>query len=265
MKKLLAPLFLVLVSGCAVDRVTEDEVNEGLTASTEAELAAQEAGKDMSINLEGTAMPIPASESMRLEQGRDGAFTIAGGSKWKEVAPGVFEGDTEGGAIQLIAGAEGHKRAIAQAEAEISSLYDRVSERGEDDASTLKAIQQKELLLGSLKSAQATANLSEPPSAASCSINIYNGPSSTLPFGLPVGAAAIAQISCTGGCAAFTVTAEAITNFGTTGPVSQTNNSVCAALWTAGMAKNGTSGASCKGITNVTPPNVTMSSTFACN
>lgn len=262
MKKLLAPLFLVLVSGCAVDRVTEDEVNEGLTASAEAELAAQEAGKDMPINLEG-AMPIPASESMRLDQGRDGAFTITGGSKWKEVAPGVFEGDTEGGAIQLIAGAEGHKQAIAQAEAEISSLYDRVSERGEDDASTLKAIQQKELLLESLKSAQSTTSLSEPPSAASCNISTYIGPNTPLNIGLPPGGAALAQISCSGGCAAFTVKAQVGTNLG---PFAvQGSNTVCADLWTLGAAKEGTPGASCNGSVNMTPPNVTVSKKFLCN
>lgn len=263
MKKLLAPLFLVLVSGCAVDRVTEDEVNEGLTASTEAELAAQEAGQYSIIDLEGE-MSIPASESTRLEQGRDGTFAIAGGSKWKEVAPGIFEGDTEGGAIQLIAGAEGHQRAIAQAEAEISSLYERVSERGEDDASTLKAIQQKELLLESLKSAQSTTNLSEPPSAASCNISIYNGPSTPLGLGLPPGAAAKADIYCTSGCATFTITAQATTNFGAT-PVMQQTSNVCATTWTFGVAKEGTPGASCKGAVNVTPPNVTVSKNFACN
>jgi len=71
----------------------------------------------------------------------------------------------------------------------------------------------------------------------SCNVGLYAGPSGPV-SGIP-GAAALAQSSCTGGCASITVRSQACCNGACTPLSISTNNAVCSTPWTAGVIRQG--------------------------
>lgn len=215
-----------------------------------------------SIINESGPLSIPTQGGMLLQRtGKGEALSVAPGAGLKETAPGVWEGD---GASRVVVGVEGHRWAIEEAKKNLADLYERsaVQEDGEPDAAVMKAIQQSEAGLKNLEDtaiAIASAN-ADVPSAVSCNVGFYTGPSSAITGSY--GAAALTQVSCSGGCQTFTISAQACTDYGC-GPVGSSSNYVCASQWTFGMAKNGTPGASCSATTTISP-GVTSSWSGSC-
>jgi hypothetical protein len=227
----------------------------GCMASSEPDPSTDSA-EEAIINESGP-LSIPAQGSMLIER-KGEALSIAPGSTMKETAPGVWE--NEDGASRIVVGVEGHQWAIEQAKKDLAELYERSSAQADDDSegAVMEAIKQNEAHLKGLEDtaiAMASA-VSATPSALSCNISFYTGPSS--PFTGTYGAAGLTQVSCSGGCQTFTISAQACTNYGC-GPVGTSSNYVCANPWTFGMAKGGSYGASCSAATSISPPGITSS------
>jgi hypothetical protein len=99
-------------------------------------------------------------------------------------------------------------------------------------------------------------------SATSCNVSLYTGASSAVTSPPILGAAALAQVSCTGGCSTFTITSQACCA-GVCTPVATQSRLVCQAAWTAGSIRQGayTSGSA---VVSASPPGVSQSSAFTC-
>jgi hypothetical protein len=213
---------------------------------------------------ESGPLSIPMQGSMLIERKGEGeALSIAPGSAMKETAPGVWV--NEDGASRIVVGVEGHQWAIEQAKKDLADLYERSSAQadGENDGDVMEAIKQKEAHLKGLEdtaSAMASA-VGTTPSALSCNISFYTGASS--PFTGAYGAAGLTQVSCSGGCQTFTISAQACTDYGCS-PVGTSSNYVCANPWTFGMAKGGSYGASCYATTSISPPGISQSWSGTC-
>jgi hypothetical protein len=211
-------------------------------------------------------LSIPAQGGMLLERTGEGdALSPARGAAMKEIAPGVWESESGDGASRIVAGAEGHQWAIEQAKRDLEGLYERSGAQGDSEAdpAVMDAIKQNEAHLKTLEDAaiamaSATGNA---PSAVSCDISFYTGPSS--PITGAYGAAGLTQVACYGGCQSFTISAQACTNYGC-GPVGTSSKFVCSTPWTFGMAKGGTYGASCSAATSISPPGLTASWSGPC-
>lgn len=233
---------LALMAGCVASQEPDS------TIDTAKEVLVDENG----------AMPILAQSEIQLERTAEGeTLALAPNAAWKELAPGVFENDAEEGANRIVIGAEGHKWAIEQAETELSNLREQSELQTDDDQATIEAMKQIEVQIANLqKTAQNIAATPGTPQAISCNIGFYTGPSS--PIAGYYGAAALAQVSCTGGCQTFTVSTQACTNFGCT-PVYASSRFVCSTPWTYGVSKSGSYGASCSSAASVSPPGIMSS------
>jgi hypothetical protein len=236
----------------------------GCMASSEPEPSTDSA-EEAIINESGP-LSGPMQGNMLIERKGEGeALSVAPGSTMKETAPGVWENETEDGASRIVVGVEGHRWAIEQAKKDLADLYEQSSAQAdrENDGAVMEAIKHKEAHLKGLEDtaiaiASATGNA---PSAVSCNISFYTGPSS--PFTGASGAAGLTQVSCSGGCQTFTISAQACTNYGCS-PVGTSSNYVCANPWTFGMAKGGSPGASCYATTSISPPGVSQSWNGSC-
>jgi hypothetical protein len=236
----------------------------GCIGSEEPE-SSTDAAEEALINESGP-LSIPAQGSMLLQRTNEGeSLSAAPGGSLKETAPGVWENENEDGASRIVVGVEGHTWAIEQAKKDLAELYERSSAQqdADPDAAVMKAIQQNEAHLKNLEEtatamASATANT---PSAVSCNISFYTGPSS--PITGSYGAAGLTQVSCSGGCQTFTISAQACTNYGCS-PVGTSSSLVCASPWTFGMAKGGTYGAACSAASSISPPGITSSWSGTC-
>ena len=167
---------------------------------------------------------------------------------WTAVAPGVWR--SASGAKQLIIGAEGHRWAVEQTEAELARLY----EKGGDMA----AIEHEEALLRMQQNALETAANG---TQANCDIALYTGPASTL-FGV-IGGAALAQLSCTNGTLPFTVESQVCTDSTGCGPVHAytAEPDSTPRLW--GSVRSGLG--FCESAVLVTPPGVVQSNRYLCD
>ncbi|MDI1442452.1 hypothetical protein [Polyangium sp. 6x1] len=208
---------------------------------------------------ESGALSIPTESEMRLERTGEGeALSLVPNAAWKELAPGVWENGAQDGGSRIVAGAEGHKWAIEQAEKEISELQARSASQAEEDPAVNDAIEQLQAQLANLQ--EAAQNIAAAPVGTnltvSCDIAFYTGPSS--PYAGYYGAAALAQVACTGGCQTFTISAQACTNFGCS-PTYSSSRVVCSTPWTYGVTKSGTYGASCSSAASVSPPGIMSS------
>jgi hypothetical protein len=234
----------------------------GCMASSEPD-PSTDIAEEAIINESGP-LSIPMQGSMLIERKGEGeAMSIAPGSTMKETAPGVWE--NEDGASRIVVGVEGHQWAIEEAKKDLAELYERSSAQADNDSegTMMEVIKQKEAHLKGLEdTAIAIASATGPaPSAVSCNISFYTGPSS--PFTGTYGAAGLTQVSCSGGCQTFTISAQACTNYGC-GPVGTSSNYVCANPWTFGMAKGGSYGASCFASTSISPPGISQSWSGSC-
>ncbi|MDI3287810.1 hypothetical protein [Polyangium sp. 15x6] len=224
-------------------------VMAGCVASSEPEEAIDSATE--ALIDESGARSIPGQNEMQLERTGD-SLALVPNAAWKELAPGVWENGEQEGAGRIIAGAEGHKWAIEQAEKELSELQ----AQAEEDPAANDAIERLQAQLANLQ--ETAKNIAAAPASltVSCNIGFYTGPSS--PVSGSYGAAALAQVSCTGGCEMFTISAQACTNFGCS-PVYSSSRFVCSTPWTYGVTQSGTYGASCSSAASVSPPGIMSS------
>jgi hypothetical protein len=226
----------------------------GCVASSEPDSAIDSA--EEALVDESGALSIAVQSEVRLERANDGeSLSLVPNAAWKQIAPGVFESDAQQGASRIVLGAEGHDWAIAQAEKELSGLRARAS-NAEEDLAASDAMQQLEEQLAKLKETAQNIAAGPAPQALSCNIGFYTGPSS--PYTGSYGAAALAEVSCSGGCQTFTISAQACTNFGCS-PVYSSSRFVCSTPWSYGVAKGGSYGASCSSAASVSPPGITSS------
>ncbi|MRG98057.1 hypothetical protein [Polyangium spumosum] len=229
-----------LMAGCMDASLGPDNVQESLIDESE-------------------ALAIPTGSEMRLERTGEGeALSLVPNAAWKELAPGVFENGAEDGGNRIVVGAEGHEWAIEQAEKELSELQARSAAQVEEDPAVDDAIEQLQAQLANLQetaksiaAAPVDTNLT-----LSCNIGFYTGPSSAVSG--YYGAAALAQVACTGGCQTFTIAAQACTNFGCS-PVYSSSRFVCSTPWTYGVTMSGSYGASCSSAASVSPPGIMSS------
>lgn len=94
----------------------------------------------------------------------------------------------------------------------------------------------------------------DPSAQVSCTLAFGQGPLSVILPGQPSGVAALAQVTCTGGTAAFTVQSQACVNGGCTPVVTHTNAAVGATPWTAGVLVTAPAGLPCTASNTVIPP-----------
>jgi hypothetical protein len=194
----------------------------------------------------------------------DPAFSLVGGHDWRVVAPGVWElPSVDGaGAERIVAGEEGHRWLLEQADAELDALYERLDREDETPelAGKIAAAEEKR------ETAQrAMMAVTGGPSSltVSCNIARYTGASSYVTSPPVFGAAALAQIVCSGGCQTFTVTSQACCSTGCSSAPAATRT-VCSTPWTAGTIRLG-SGFGSASVT-VSPPYITQSNPgFVCN
>lgn len=232
-------VFVAVMAGCMGSPESESDI----------------ANVEEAIVDESGAMPVAMQSEIQVaRQADDEAFALVPNAAWKEIAPGVFEGNAEEGSSRIVVGAEGHKWAIEQAEKEISNLREQSGLQADEDPAVIAATKQ---LAGLKNTAQ---NIAAPPvgapQAVSCNIGFYNGPSSSVTG--YAGASALAQVSCSGGCQTFSIATQACTNFGCTG-VYSASRYVCATPWTYGVSRSGSYGASCSSAASVSPPGITSS------
>lgn len=178
-------------------------------------------------------------EAVRVQVGQlpDGSFGVLDGARGQEIAPGVWEVETEEGLIQqVIMGAEGHQWLIEQMTAQLDDLYGQLHTETGHEAAIGEQIAAAEAAI--VAAERSLTDLAQPGNVRglSCSVGLYAGPSGPV-FGVP-GAAAFAQSSCSGGCATITVRSQACCN-GACTPLSIATNTVCAPLWTSGVIRQG--------------------------
>lgn len=97
---------------------------------------------------------------------------------------------------------------------------------------------------------------SDPTAQVSCTLAFGQGPKSVILPGQPSGVAALAQVTCTGGTAAFTVQSQACVNGPCTPVVTHSNPAVGATPWTAGVLVDAPAGLPCTASNTVIPPSL---------
>lgn len=216
-----------------------------------------------SLTVDTSSMPLIASgTSLKLERAAGATdFTVVDAKGWKQVDSGIWEHEESGIKQQLAVDAQGNRTLIARAQKELEALY---AKRDAGDRSVQGRIAQQEESLGNLgMTSQALAAQPVSAVAVSCNFGLYTGPSSAVTSPPLLGAAALGQIVCSGGCAAFTVKTQACCS-GSCTPLNTFSNTVCATPWTAGTLRAGSGFG--MATANVTPPNFTqVGSSFICN
>lgn len=245
---------LAFSAGCASS--TPDE-NQNLNPSLDEESIIVNGEGQSDIEMKGAA-------SIRIERrSADDDFELIGGdSTWRSPSPGVWEVPGGDGQPQhIVVGKAGHEWLVKQLTAEVEALEERASTL--ETADTREELEQQIGALQQLiEDAQVQAIQQPPPSAVSCNIKMYIGPSGPITSPSIMGAASLGQIVCSGGCVSFTITAKACCS-GYCGSAAQ-SRTVCDGMqWTAGVIRQGSGPGS--GMVNVNPPNVTGSNSgFSC-
>jgi ribosomal protein S16 len=203
-----------------------------------------------------------ASELRIVRHAGEAAFQMAPNPSWREIQPGVWESRDGEAKRQVVVGEAGHRWLIEQSLQRIQEAGTRPD--GSADEVLLQQISQMENLSALAKSMEADegeAGIS--PFSVFCDISLFTGASRAALSPPANGAAALARIVCSGGCATFTVTSQACCAGSCTGPNVQ-SNLVCSTPWLAGSVRNGRgTGAA---TVNVTPPDQTQSnSSFSCD
>jgi|JI10StandDraft_1071094.scaffolds.fasta_scaffold04989_9 hypothetical protein len=242
-KKLATFLISCTLLGGACDSDLAPEVAHNAAAVTQVELSLGEAIREMDCASEANVAvddldisPIDEAVQLRMGELPDGTFGVTEGSGGRAIAPGVWEVETEDGLLQqVIIGAEGQQWLIGQMTAELDGLRGKVSEAGHEGGLS-EQIAAVEEAIATAKSSLNDLTHSGGVQAPSCNIGLYAGPSG--PVSGVAGAAALAQSSCSGGCATITVRSQACCS-GACTPLSIATNTVCASTWTAGMIRVG--------------------------
>ncbi|WP_437313521.1 hypothetical protein [Sorangium sp. So ce385] len=239
--------FLGASTGCAVSSSAPASENDSET---------------FVVNEEGQAALPGAALSIERRAGAS-SFSLAQGAGWRSVAPGVWEVPSEAGSAErIVVGEDGHRWLLEKTEAELKELVAALD--GEEARPGLAeqiaaAEERREAAERSMFEAAGVSSAM----ALSCDIYRYTGASSLVTSPPTFGAAALAQIVCTGGCATFTVTSTACCSTGCSSAPAATRT-VCSTPWTAGTIRQGSGIGSAS--VNVTPPNITQSSSsFVCN
>lgn len=200
---------------------------------------------------------------MRIERrAGEPAFSLMEGSDWKTVAPGVWElPSKDGNAQRVAAGEAGHRFLVAQADAELDALYARRDAEAMTPEIAEKIANAEEMRATAQESMKRAAGDTQ-TLAASCNFSLYTGASSPVTSPPVAGAAALAQVVCSGGCVTFTVTSQACCGGFCSGSTAFTRT-VCGTPWTAGTVVSG-AGLGFATV-NLNPPNITQSSSnFFC-
>ncbi|GAB4520175.1 MAG: hypothetical protein Tsb0020_38800 [Haliangiales bacterium] len=145
--------------------------------------------------------------------------------QWSQAAPGVW---SHSDGTRLIFGAEGHRWAADELEAELDALYAA-------DAS-MDVVAAKEAALDQRLAALDKASGEEIRTEVSCNVAMYTDISS--PITGFVGGAALAQISCTNGTVAFTVDSMVCTSTGCSSNSQTAVPDSIPRIW--GVARSGT-------------------------
>lgn len=227
----LAALFVTCtLLGSACDH----EIVPELTDAAEPGLSGQ-----ASVLLNGARLdPIEEAVELRMGPLPDGSYGVLGGADGRLVAPGVWEVEAKDGFVQqVVVGQEGQLWLLEQMTAELDALRDRLgAETGQEDALREQIAAVEEAIATTTSSLDELTTGPGGVQAPSCNISLYAGPSGPV-SGIP-GAAALAQSSCSGGCATITVRSQACCN-GACTPLSIATNTVCASPWTAGVIRQG--------------------------
>ncbi|UQA62786.1 hypothetical protein [Polyangium aurulentum] len=180
-----------------------------------------------------SALDVQGSVGMRIEREEGGALSLVGMPGWRAVAPGVWE-SPDAGDTRMVVGEEGHRWLAEKLRGELDTLEARAAASTSDELLEEQIVaKQQELDAAQVAMSSAIAPTTN---AVSCNLTLYTGPSS--PFTGTAGAAALAEVSCSGGCMYVTITAQACCAGICTPKVAQ-SNSVCATPWTAGMIRSG--------------------------
>lgn len=178
---------------------------------------------------------LPASGSLRVQ----GDSVQILGDGWQAASPGIWQK----GEHRIIMGAQGHQKAVADAEQSLAAAR---------AGGSADLIRQNELNLQSLQTAAAASKKETDPSQqATCNINFILGPSGPI-FGV-VGVVGATEISCSVGTQVFTTQSQACSDLGCS-PVVTYTNTVGLTPWLSGVIQPGTAGAACVSVTIPTPP-----------
>jgi hypothetical protein len=238
-------------------------ISAGLLAGC-ASAPAPEASEDNAVVVNELATaPLAGDSELRVERrAGESAFEMVNAPGWRTIQPGVWEHGEGESKRQVIVGEAGHQWLAEQTTQQIDALQAKI--KGGDPAESLsQQIEQLEQVNARAQTALAgEREIKAPtPSAASCDLSLYTGPSG--PVFAVSGAAALAQAVCSGGCVAFTVTSQACCA-GVCAPLTTQTNTVCSSPLLMGSLLQG-SGFGSASVT-ITPPSISQSNaSFLCN
>lgn len=208
---------------------------------------------DQAWNLEGAVQ-------MRVERAEGGELSLLDAPGWRKLAPGVWESPDQEG-LRMVVGEEGHRWLAESVNADLDALLAQAAVLGTSDKLLEEQIVAKQRELDAASAGLASA-LTPTANALSCNFSLYTGPSSPVTSPPTAGAAALAKVTCSGGCLSFTITSQACCANTCTPSVAQTNL-VCGTPWTAGVLRYG-SGIGYASV-NLNPPNISQTnSSFYC-
>lgn len=237
-------------------------ISAGLIAGCAA-TSAPDVGDDVVINELATA-PLAGVVEVRVERrAGESVFEMVDVPGWRAIQQGVWEYGEGESKQHVVVGEAGHQWLAEQTTDQIDALQAHVE--GSDSAeSLLQQIEQLEQVNDRVQTALAGEREVAPPSfATSCNLSLYAGPSGAVTSPPLIGAAALAQVVCSGGCSTFTVTSQACCS-GVCTPVAAQTNTVCSSPWLAGSIRAGV-GVGAAAV-NLNPPNITQSNgSFSCN
>lgn len=238
----------------------------GLFAGCAATPTTDDNSSDVVVD-EPAAAPLAGASEVRVERrAGEESFELVNAPGFRALTDGVWEYGEGESAQRVVVGEAGHAWLAEQTTRQIEALRSQVD--GSDHAGS--ALQQIDRLEQVREQAQAAlvserARSKSPVSSltTSCNLSFYTGPSGAVTSPPVTGAAALAQIVCSGGCVAFTVTSQACCG-GLCTPVAAQTNTVCSSPWLAGSIRSGFGSGSA--LMNINPPNSTQSnSSFVCN
>ena len=201
---------------------------------------APESDEETNVSVDELHMsPIEEAVQLRMGQLADGTFGVIEEAGGRAVAPGVWEIETDDGLHhQVIQGVEGHRWLVEQTTAERDVLRGKLDTGAGDRDELLEQIASAEEVIANAQTAMKESTESFILPAVTCNVGMYTGPSGPVTSPPIAGAAAFAQISCSGGCVTFTVRSQACCN-GWCTPLSYATSMVCSSLWTAGQIRQG--------------------------
>lgn len=176
------------------------------------------------------------------------------GAGWTQIAAGLWDNTSRPGTNTIAIGADGHRSAIAKAEADLAALQ----QSGDDPA-----VEQKAAYLAQLKAASLAIPAAVDATEVTCSPSYYIGRSTSV---LPdlIGVAAVGQLDCLDGSAEVTIETQVCSDLGCTSVDVATGIASPGLPFVHGIAIAGTAGAACSGLVTFVPPNLSVSGGGPC-